>query len=47
LEKLTIGKAAQLSGMPRLEFEKELAKNGAPISSLTEEDILNYMDKLK
>ena len=27
LQKLTIGKAAQLSGMSRFQFEKELSKN--------------------
>ena len=33
-EKLTIGKAAQLSGLSRLEFEKELSKNKISISNL-------------
>jgi len=47
VQKLTIGKAAQLSGMSRLEFEKALSKNGISISSLTEEDVFNDMDKLK
>lgn len=47
LQKLTIGKAAQLSGLSRLEFEKELSKNNIPISNLTEEDILNDIEKLK
>lgn len=47
VQKLTIGKAAQLSGMSRLEFEKVLSKNGISISSLTEEDVFNDMDKLK
>ena len=47
LQKLTIGKAAQLSGLSRLEFEKELYKNEISISNLTEEDILNDIEKLK
>ena len=47
VQKLTIGKATQLSGMSRLEFEKALAKNGVPISSLTEDDVFDDMDKLK
>ena len=47
LQKLTIGKAAQLSGMPRFEFEKELSKNTISISNLKEEDILSDIEKLK
>lgn len=47
LEKLTIGKATQLSGLSRFEFEKELSKNKIPISNLTEEDILDDVEKLK
>lgn len=47
LQKLTIGKAAQLSGLSRLEFEIELSKNEIPISNLTEEDVLNDTEKLK
>ncbi|SDW52271.1 UPF0175 family protein [Aequorivita viscosa] len=46
LQKLTIGKAAQLSGLSRLEFEIELSKNEIPISNLTEEDVLNDSEKL-
>lgn len=46
LQKLTIGKAAQLSGLSRLEFENELSKNKIPISNLTEKDILNDIEKL-
>jgi len=41
LQKLTIGKAAQLSGHSRLEFETELSKNKISISNLTQDDILN------
>lgn len=46
-QKLTIGKAAQLSGMTRLDFEKELSKNKISISNLTEEDVLGDIEKLK
>ena len=47
LQKLTIGKAAQLSGRSRLEFETELSKNKISISNLTQDDILNDIEKLK
>lgn len=46
LQKLTIGKATQLSGLPRLEFEKELSKNKVSISNLTKADILDDIEKL-
>lgn len=45
--KLTIGKASQLAGLSRFEFEQELSKNKISISNLTIEDVLNDMDKLK
>lgn len=47
LQKLTIGKAAQFSGMARIEFEKELSKHNISISNLDEEDVLNDIEKLK
>ena len=47
LQKLTIGKAAQLSEMSRLEFEKELSKNEISISNLNEEDVLSDIEKIK
>ena len=46
-KKLTIGKAAQLAGLSRLEFESELANNNRSISNLTESDILKDINKLK
>ncbi|HEA28693.1 MAG TPA: UPF0175 family protein [Leeuwenhoekiella sp.] len=46
-QKLTIGKAAQLSGLSRLAFEEELSKNKIPISNLTKDDILKDIEKLK
>ena len=47
LQKLTIGKAAQIAGLSRLEFETALSKNGVAISNLTQEDVLNDIEKLK
>ncbi|WP_114748826.1 UPF0175 family protein [Pleomorphovibrio marinus] len=47
LQKLTIGKAAQLAGMSRLEFENKLADNQIQISNLTYEDVLDDLEKLK
>ena len=44
--KLTIGKAIQLSGLTRFEFEKALAKNKIPISVLDENLILSDIGKL-
>ncbi len=47
LQKLTIGKAAQVSGLSRYEFENLLAENNIPISNLTIDDVLNDSQKLK
>ena len=47
LEKLTIGKAAQISGLSRLQFETILSENKIPISNLTIEDIVLDIEKLK
>lgn len=47
LQKLTIGKAAQISGLSRLQFETVLSENEVPISNLTIDDVLNDIDKLK
>jgi len=44
--KLTLGKAVQLSGLTRFEFEKSLAKNKIPISDLNIEQIMSDVDKL-
>jgi predicted HTH domain antitoxin len=46
-EKLTIGKASQLSGMSRLEFENILSESETSISNLTIEDILSDISKIK
>jgi len=47
LQKLTIGKAAQLSGLSRFEFETLLSENEIPISNLTFEDVIADSKKLK
>ncbi len=44
--KLTIGKAAQVAGVTRLEFESYLSQNNIPISHLTYEDVMNDLEKL-
>lgn len=45
--KLTIGKATQISGLSRHEFEKSLAKNNIPVSNLSIDQVLSDFDKLK
>lgn len=47
LEKLTIGKATQLSGLSRFEFETLLSEYEIPISNLTISDVLDDCKKLK
>lgn len=47
LEKLTIGKAAQLAGLSRFEFETLLSENEIPISNLTLNDVLDDIQKLR
>jgi predicted HTH domain antitoxin len=47
LQKLTIGKAAQLSGLTRFEFETLLSDNEIPISNLTINDVMDDCKKLK
>jgi predicted HTH domain antitoxin len=47
LQKLTIGKAAQISGLSRLQFETILSENEVPISNLTIDDVMNDVEKLK
>ena len=47
LQKLTIGKAAQIAGLSRLDFETMLSENEVPISNLTIEDVMNDGQKLK
>ena len=47
LQKLTIGKAAQIAGLSQLDFETMLSENEVPISNLTIEDVMNDGQKLK
>jgi predicted HTH domain antitoxin len=47
LQKLTIGKAAQLSGLSRFEFETLLSENEIPISNLTIDEVMDDSKKLK
>jgi predicted HTH domain antitoxin len=44
--KLTIGKAIQLSGLTRFEFEKSLIKNNIPVSNQSIEQVMSDLDKL-
>ena len=46
-EKLTIGKAVQLSGVDRYEFEKALAKNNIPVVNTSVEEAFADAAKLK
>jgi predicted HTH domain antitoxin len=46
LQKLTIGKAAQLAGLSRLEFDNLLADNYISISNLDIEDIAEDIKKI-
>ena len=46
LQKLTIGKAAQLAGLSRFEFETVLSENQVPISNLTIHDVDKDLEKL-
>jgi predicted HTH domain antitoxin len=47
LQKLTLGKAAQLAGLSRLRFENLLADNAIAISSLTLEEVMDDARKMK
>ena len=44
--KLSFGKALQMSGLSRYEFEKHLAKNKIPVSELNYEQIMSDVEKL-
>lgn len=46
-EKISIGKAAELADLSRLDFETLLSKNKIPISNLTLQDILSDIEKIK
>ena len=40
LQKLTIGKASQIAGLSRYDFEKLLSENDVTISNLTIDDVI-------
>jgi predicted HTH domain antitoxin len=44
---VSIGKAAELAGMDRVDFEYYLSNNRIPISNLSLEDIMADVEKLK
>ena len=46
MQKLTIGKSAQLAGMSRLDFENVLSDNMIPISNMDLDDIIDDSKKL-
>ncbi len=46
LQKLTIGKAAEIAGMSHYNFECLLSENEVPISTLTIEDVIKDAEKL-
>lgn len=46
-KKVTIGKAAQIAEMTRLQFETMLSEHRIPISALELEDVLEDIEKLK
>ena len=45
-QKVTIGKASQIAGVSRFDFESLLSQNNIPISNLELEDILEDIQKL-
>ncbi|MEN6453724.1 MAG: UPF0175 family protein [Prolixibacteraceae bacterium] len=45
--KLTVGKAIQLSGLSRFEFEKALAKSKIPAAGLNPDQIMADVEKLR
>ena len=46
-QKVTIGKASQIAGVSRFEFETILSEDKIPISNLDLEDVLGDIEKLK
>ena len=47
MEKLTIGKAAQIAGMSRYDFETVLSDNEISISNLNFTDVMKDVNKLR
>lgn len=46
-QKVTIGKAAQIAGISRLQFETVLSENNISISTLSVEDVMGDVQKLR
>jgi predicted HTH domain antitoxin len=46
-QKITLGKAAQIAEVSRLQFENLLADNQIPISNLSVQEVLNDIEKLR
>lgn len=46
-QKLTVGKAAQIAGLSRLQFETALAEYNIPVSNLTADEVLDDIGKLQ
>jgi predicted HTH domain antitoxin len=46
-QKLTVGKAAQIAGLPRLQFETALADYNIPVSNLTADEVMDDISKLQ
>ncbi len=45
--KITIGKASQLAGLNRYEFENYLAARGIPVIAIDETNVFNDLNKLR
>lgn len=46
-EKVTLGKATQISGLSRYQFETVLSENNISISNLSLKDVLRDVEKLR
>lgn len=45
-QKVTLGKAAQIAGFSRIDFERYLVENNLPISTLSLDDVRSDINKL-
>ena len=46
-EKISLGKAAELLGMHRLELQNELREKGVPIRGLSKEDVIAEVEAIR
>jgi predicted HTH domain antitoxin len=46
-QRISIGKAAELAGMDRIDFETYLSEHQVPISLLTYDDVMKDVDNMK